>query len=270
MGRNAMYSEDEIEKLFRDYCLKKSTDRRFYSVAEFCKDKSLSYQVIRNGFMAIKTRENTTKDRSENSTAISSIPADPGRGSREGKRWIYVDGNNVIIEARRVSAVKRKLSISMSRAIYDHVVDSNYYLDYGNFAKLLKLGKEPARLSIFITNGNNKSILPEDMESAGFDVSIHRQNAAGHEKGLDMALGTQMVRDALKRIDRKIDSIVLVAGDSDYVPAVEVLKEEGFNVGVVFWGQASDYLTQAACSFLNIDAYLMKIGYIHTSLNPSN
>ena len=41
-----------------------------------------------------------------------------------------------------------------------------------------------------------------------------------------------MVRDAYTKVDKNKDTITLVAGDSDYVPAVELLTDDGFRVEV--------------------------------------
>jgi uncharacterized LabA/DUF88 family protein len=43
-----------------------------------------------------------------------------------------------------------------------------------------------------------------------------------------------MIKDAYTRADKAGDTITLVAGDGDYVPPILDLKNEGFNVEVVF------------------------------------
>lgn len=47
------------------------------------------------------------------------------------------------------------------------------------------------------------------------------------------------------------DEIALVAGDSDYVPAIEKLKKRGIPVHVVFWGHAAREVRESATKFIN-------------------
>lgn len=65
-----------------------------------------------------------------------------------------------------------------------------------------------------------------------------------------------MLLDAFKQMDRLTDQIVLVAGDSDYLPAVVRLQEDGFTVLVCFWGQAAAELKKVATEFVCMDEYL--------------
>jgi len=52
------------------------------------------------------------------------------------------------------------------------------------------------------------------------------------------------------------DEITLVAGDADYVPAIEQMKELGFKFHVVFWNQASREIKEACTKFISLDPYL--------------
>jgi uncharacterized LabA/DUF88 family protein len=70
-----------------------------------------------------------------------------------------------------------------------------------------------------------------------------------------------MVRDAYTRIDKSRDTITLVAGDSDYVPAVELLTQDGFRVEVVFWSSASAELKSIASRFIELDRHLDALEY---------
>lgn len=78
----------------------------------------------------------------------------------------------------------------------------------------------------------------------------------GTEKKIDTNVVTDVMFDALTRMDKARDEITLVAGDSDYVPMVEKLIAQGFRVHVVFWGHASRELQAAARSFTPLDKHL--------------
>ena len=62
--------------------------------------------------------------------------------------------------------------------------------------------------------------------------------------------------DAYKRGKPKEDTFVLVAGDSDYVPTIKALQEDGFIVEVVFWNHASRELKEVASRFIGLDPFL--------------
>lgn len=66
----------------------------------------------------------------------------------------------------------------------------------------------------------NKTIRPEEL--TGADVTwVSRQ------KGVDVKIGMDMTRIALKRL---ADRVILIAGDGDFAPVVEMAREEGLEV----------------------------------------
>jgi len=65
-----------------------------------------------------------------------------------------------------------------------------------------------------------------------------------------------MVRDAYKRVRAASDVIVLVAGDSDFVPPVRDLVEDGFKVEVVFWDHVAKELKGVATRFISLNQHL--------------
>lgn len=64
-----------------------------------------------------------------------------------------------------------------------------------------------------------------------------------------------MTRDAYKNAEEG-DTFTIVSGDSDYVPAILQMKEDGFTVDVVFWGHAAAELKDVASSFISLDQHL--------------
>ena len=53
--------------------------------------------------------------------------------------------------------------------------------------------------------------------------------------------------------------MILVAGDGDYVPAVNLLIQRGFKVTVCFWNHASRELKEAASGFFSLDPHVEQI-----------
>jgi uncharacterized LabA/DUF88 family protein len=65
-----------------------------------------------------------------------------------------------------------------------------------------------------------------------------------------------MVKDGYNQANAKNDVITLVAGDGDFVPAIEALKAGGYTVELVFWDHASAELKKAASKFVSLNKHL--------------
>ena len=89
------------------------------------------------------------------------------------------------------------------------------------------------------------------LTKAGFEVkSKDLQVFAGGMKKADWDVGITV--DAIKLAD-KLDVIVLVTGDGDYVPLVEYLKNQGRRVEVFAFGKsASAKLKESADEFVDL------------------
>ena len=70
-------------------------------------------------------------------------------------------------------------------------------------------------------------------EFAGFEVKVHARNFSNKEKKVDTDIVATMARDAYRN-SKEGDVFNLVAGDKDYVPAVELMASDGIKVDVVF------------------------------------
>ena len=60
------------------------------------------------------------------------------------------------------------------------------------------------------------------------------------EKGIDIWIAIDMIR--LSTIDNKCDTCILISGDTDFVPALEIIKKQGKEVltSMVPWGYSSE------------------------------
>lgn len=80
-----------------------------------------------------------------------------------------------------------------------------------------------------------RQILASWRRIRGGDVSIELR-----QKGVDMRIGLDIASMTLKR---QVDTIVLVTGDSDFVPAVKLARREGVEVLIdPLWQRVSDTL----------------------------
>jgi len=58
------------------------------------------------------------------------------------------------------------------------------------------------------------------------DLKEHEVNYIGRQKAVDMKIGLDIASLALKRM---VDKIILIAGDSDFVPAAKLARREGID-----------------------------------------
>ena len=167
--------------------------------------------------------------------------------------YVYVDNSNVFIEGKKIAARRKGITDDLDFSfrldfgeLYDFVAEHNPK----KIARALLLGSRPP------TSDKVWSVA----ENAGFEVVVLDRNANNQEKKVDTGLVAAMVRDAYTRAE-KSDVITLVAGDGDYVPAVQMLVGDGFRVEVVFWSSASGELKQICSKFIELDKHLDALEY---------
>nr|AAT96127.1 hypothetical protein [Pseudomonas viridiflava] len=173
--------------------------------------------------------------------------------------FTYVDNSNVFLEGRRASAVAKKLlgAESYIEAMNNRILDNTWNLDYGllhqfacgdaeNIGGAKLWGSPPPSDSFW-----------HMVESKGFEVKTYEKNFAGKEKKVDVAIAHQITKDAYSgKISKGTDEITLVAGDKDFVPVVEDLVENGYQVHVVFWENAAPELKVVCSKFISLNPYL--------------
>lgn len=128
-----------------------------------------------------------------------------------------------------------------------------------NFGKILETALEERPLIraiayVIKADSPKEQDFFDALSKAGYEVkSKDIQIFAGGQKKGDWDVGIAM--DAIKISDR-IDVVVLVSGDGDYLPLVTYLKEnKGCLVEVMAFGRsASKTLTEQADNFLDLDS----------------
>jgi uncharacterized LabA/DUF88 family protein len=88
-------------------------------------------------------------------------------------------------------------------------------------------------------------------------VYINWPSAPPYEKGVDIQLTTDLLTHSYKN---NYDVSILVAGDSDYVGALQAVKDNGKNVEVALFGKerTSRPLREVADRIITIDRRLLK------------
>lgn len=172
---------------------------------------------------------------------------------------IYVDNSNLYIEARRVSAVARGMAKDIFDAMDNDILDHSYSIDFGKLYQFLTGGKDAEVKSCYLFGSRPppNDTLWDIARSKGFNPVVENRNVAGKEKKIDTGIVTKMMSDGYKFADKTLDTITLVAGDSDYVRTIEQLREDGYeNVESVFWNHTSRELKDAVTSFTSLNSHL--------------
>lgn len=176
-----------------------------------------------------------------------------------GKAFIYVDNSNVYAEGCRISAVDKKYQgiTSIVDAMNRGITDYGWHLDYVELYKVIQtVAKEPIAVAKLWGSPPPNDPFWQYVKSQGFDVKVFEKNISGHEKKVDTAIAHQMTKDAYSGVvDRKGDVMILMAGDTDYVPVIEDLVLEGFTVNVLFWDHAGFELKTKASVFVSLNQY---------------
>lgn len=156
----------------------------------------------------------------------------------------------------------------------------NLYNSRVNFAQVLEAsvgGRNLVRAIAYLITTESQdeaqffdALLKMGIETKSKDLQIF----FGGNKKADWDVGIAV--DAI-RLAKKVDSIVLVTGDGDFVPLVEHLKQDGVQVEVVSFGKStSAKLKEAAEAFLDLDVdpdnYLLRPGsrkrIVHRKTKP--
>ena len=133
----------------------------------------------------------------------------------------------------------------------------NLYGQRVNFMKILEDatgGRQLIRAIAYVVRAEEplEQTFFDALEKAGFEVKVKDiQIFPGGVKKGDWDVG--IVIDMI-RLSNKLDVMVLVSGDGDYVAAVEFLRNQGHRVEVMGFGRStSNKLVSEADKFIDID-----------------
>jgi hypothetical protein len=165
--------------------------------------------------------------------------------------YAYVDNSNLYIEGCRVSAVQKGMAKNIYDAMNSGIVDHTWNIDYGRLYELLCGEDAVARLWGSPPPGDSFWNM---LDRKGFNPTVYERNFANREKKVDVAIGARMTKDAYTMLDKDRNKLLLVAGDSHYVPVLTDLIDEGFTVEVAFWDHAAREIREAA-RFIPLNEY---------------
>jgi len=171
--------------------------------------------------------------------------------------YTYVDNSNFFIEGQRAAAVASGMAMDIHDAIDRRVFDYTWQADYGKLHALVCGEKKQIGGAKLWGSPPPSDTFWQMVERKGFKVKTY-ERSFGKEKKVDVAIAYEIAKDAPK-IDKANSEIILVAGDKDFIPVIEDLKGEGYNVCVAFWDHAAGEMKQKASSFFSLNSYLQHL-----------
>ena len=138
----------------------------------------------------------------------------------------------------------------------------NLYGRKVNFGEVLKTaiaGRKLIRAIAYVIKAKNidEQKFFEALDNQGFEVKMKDLQIffGGHKKGdWDIGIAVDVIR-----LSQKLDVVVLVTGDGDFVPLVEYLRNHGQYVETVaFGGSASSQLISEADEFTDLSKQKLK------------
>ncbi|WP_031294879.1 NYN domain-containing protein [Sphingobium ummariense] len=166
--------------------------------------------------------------------------------------YAYIDNSNIYIEGCRIAAVKSGMAKDIYQAMQLGLVDHRWNMDYGKLYDFICGEDAIARLWGSPPPGDS---FWKMLDRKGFNPTVYEKNYSNHEKKVDVAVAGRMTKDAYTVLDKSKDEIILVSGDTDYVPVVTDLVSEGFKVEVAFWDHAGRELVESASKFISLNQF---------------
>lgn len=176
--------------------------------------------------------------------------------------FLYVDNSNVWIEGMHVSAVANGKAPDVWAACEQRICDYEWKIDFGRLFEFAA-GGDVGRAVLFGSRPPKNDSLWAVARSKGFEVIVHDRNTQNREKKVDTQITAEIISDSYEHM-KSGDTVTIVSGDSDYVPAIEKLKDRGFQVDVCFWDHASREIRETVSRFISLNQYLD-----HLNLNRS-
>lgn len=127
-------------------------------------------------------------------------------------------------------------------------------LDYARLVQLASPEQGPKAARLYGSKGYGKRCW-KDARAAGFQTNIFLRSCANQEKEVTCALVADVVADAIT-VCEPGDHLFIVAGDRNYLPAVQRVRKLGLPVTVLFFGDLADEkLIHAATHFVCLNAH---------------
>ena len=143
------------------------------------------------------------------------------------KVWVYADDSNLWIEGKKAYAKVHNLLTSE---------DSRARFDYGQLYEVGAEGREVGGTTLYGSEPPEADTVWAKAKKQGWKVDIKQKSYhTGKEKQVDV----QLVADVVDLVGQmKNGTVIIVSGDSDYIPAINKALARGWKVEVWSWEKA--------------------------------
>ena len=166
---------------------------------------------------------------------------------------IFIDGSNLY---HSIKNFFKRTDIDMGK-LSNKLLDKRRLIRIYYYNAKVGLKEEPERYRDQQAFFASVSAIPYCELRLGRLVYINWPNTPPFEKGVDIQLATDMITHSFKN---NYDVAVLVAGDNDYVGALQSVKDNGKHVEIALFGKerTSRQLRVAADRVITINARFLK------------
>ncbi|MFC2069768.1 NYN domain-containing protein [Chloroflexota bacterium] len=166
---------------------------------------------------------------------------------------IFIDGSNLY---HSLKSHFKRTDIDIGKFCHK-LLDKRRLIRIYYYNAVVGRREEPDRYRDQQTFLNSVGAIPYCELRLGRLVYINWPNSPPYEKGVDIQLTTDLLTHSYKN---NYDEAILVAGDSDYVGALQAVKDNGKNVEVALFGKerTSRPLRAVADKIITIDKRTLK------------
>lgn len=132
--------------------------------------------------------------------------------------------------------------------------------NYSVLHDMLSFGEQSKAARIYGSFGSaaERHALIAETSKAGFIPSFVKR-LQDREKGVDTALVADLILDSFTSYEAG-DEVIVVAGDADYLPAINRLRGRGISVSVAFWDHGlAESLRRSGCNVVSLQSNLKKL-----------
>jgi uncharacterized LabA/DUF88 family protein len=172
---------------------------------------------------------------------------------RDDRVMIFIDGSNLY---HTLKSYFNQTDLDIGK-FCQRLIDRRRLIRIYYYNAIVGIKQEPERYRRQQTFFSSVQAIPYTELRLGRLVYNNWPTTPPYEKGIDIMLTTDLLTHSFKR---NYDIAILVAGDSDYVGAIQGVKNNGQNVEVALFGKESTSrpLREVADRIITIDGRLLK------------
>ena len=167
--------------------------------------------------------------------------------------YIYIDNSSLWTEGRKVSAVHKGDAVDVWDATEQKIFDNNFRIDFGQLLKWMKISDNVAQVNVY---GYKPS---EDDSFWGVteglyrcEVKICKRNLGDSKERMIVQTVIDITEDSSFKMNGN-DCIILISGDTAYIPCIENVINKATKVKVAFWSHAPSELKRSCSEFIDLD-----------------